>query len=90
MQDIQTQELQEIKTANLAGLARICVRNWKNVNYGAQPYLRAMRDLDNMQSQYGQENGQGIVLYFLANASSWRGPIAKAVKAELNLRLKNA
>ena len=84
---LNEQALREIATANIAGLARICLRDWKNVYFGAVPYLRAMRDLDNMQSVYGQENSRGIVLYFLSNASTWRGEVAKAVKAELKRRL---
>lgn len=83
-----TQALQEIKSANIAGLARICLRDWKNVNFAAAPYLRAMRDLDNMQSMYGLDDARSIVIYFLSNASTWRGEVAKLVKAELKQRLK--
>lgn len=57
--------------------------NWPNVNYAAAPYLDAMRSLTTVADMYGADNARSIVLYFLANAQGWRGPKAKAVKAEL-------
>ncbi len=48
-------------------------RDWKKVNFAAVPYLRAMHELDGM---YGYDTAKSIVLYFLSNASTWRGPDA--------------
>lgn len=56
---------------------------WTNVNYGARPYLQAMFDLQSVDDSYGFDSGRSIVLYFLANASTFRGPDAKRLKAEL-------
>jgi hypothetical protein len=58
-------------------------RDWKKVNYAAEPYLNAMRELDSINDPYFQDSGRSIVAYFLSNASSWRGDTAKRVKAEL-------
>lgn len=58
-------------------------KDWAKVNYGAKPYLEAMECLQDVNSKYGQDNAKGIICYFLANASSWRGDVAKRVKAEL-------
>lgn len=58
-------------------------RDWKKVNFAAQPYLSAMSTLNSIQDSYGYDSGKSIVLYFLSNASSWRGEVAKRVKAEL-------
>lgn len=58
-------------------------KDWKNVYFGAAPYLNAMATMESVQSQYGYDSGQSIVLYFLSNASSWRGEVAKRVKKEL-------
>jgi hypothetical protein len=58
-------------------------RDWKNVNYAAAPYLQAMAQMGSIKDNYGMDDGKGIVLYFLGNASSWRGDTAKRVKAEL-------
>ena len=59
-----------------------------NVNYAAEPYLRAMRCLSCPQEMYGMETGRSIVLYFLANAATFRGSDARRIKAELKALLK--
>jgi hypothetical protein len=53
------------------------------INFAAKPYLFAMMSLQDINSPYGADNGKTIVLYFLSNASSWRGDVAKRIKAEL-------
>jgi len=58
-------------------------QNWKSVNYGAKPYLDAMMTLESINDKYYDDSGKSIVIYFLANASSWRGDVAKRIKAEL-------
>lgn len=62
--------------------------DWKNVNYAAKPYLNAMYALDTVDQKYGMDGGRSIVLYFLSNASSWRGETARRIKAELKGMLK--
>jgi len=57
--------------------------DWKKVNYAAKPYLDAMRSLDKITDNYGYDTGESVVLYFVSNARSWRGEVAKRVKAEL-------
>ena len=63
-------------------------QDWKNVNFGAAPYLDAMFDLGTMEDSYGLDSAQSIVLYFLANANSWRGENARRIKAELKSMAK--
>lgn len=58
-------------------------KDWKKVNYAAKPYLEAMESLGEMDEMYGADSAKTIVLYFLANAGTWRGEVAKKVKAEL-------
>jgi len=58
-------------------------RDWQNVNYAAKPYLAAMFSLDQITDRYGMDSAQSIVAYFLSNAGSWRGEIARQVKMEL-------
>lgn len=55
----------------------------KGVNYAAKPYLDAMGDLDKITDPFYADSGKSVVLYFLANAGSYRGETAKRVKAEL-------
>ena len=58
------------------------------VNFAAKPYLAAMMGMGDINEQFGYDSGRSIVIYFLNNASSWRGDVAKRVKAELRAMLK--
>lgn len=59
-------------------------KDWgAKVNFAAKPYLDAMASLNSIEDNYGWDSGKSIVLYFLGNASSWRGETAKAIKKEL-------
>lgn len=84
----ESDEITDYSKHNLAGLASVIRRDWQNVYFGARPYLSAMSSLDSLDDDYGMDSADSIVRYFLANATTWRGPVAKAVKAELNKRLK--
>lgn len=57
--------------------------NWPKVNYAAKPYLDAMATLESIEQNYYLDSGKSIVLYFLANANTWRGDIAREIKKEL-------
>jgi len=63
-------------------------RDWKKPYFGAVPYLDAMRSLNSVTDNYIYDSGKSIVLYFLSNASTWRGETAKRVKAELKAMVK--
>jgi len=63
-------------------------RDWKKVNYAAKPYLDAMGSLTSIKDNYFMDSGKSIVLYFLSNAASWRGEVAKRIKAELKAMCK--
>lgn len=63
-------------------------RLWKPPYFGAVPYLDAMLCLNNISDNYGVDSGTSVVAYFLSNASSWRGPDARRIKAELKSLLK--
>jgi hypothetical protein len=64
-------------------IARDIYQAWPKVNYAAKPYLEAMRDLSSINDRYGYDDARSIVLYFLSNASSFRGDTAKLLKLEL-------
>lgn len=63
-------------------------RLWPKVNYAAEPYLQAMFSLNDISDNYGCDTGKSVVLYFLCNATSWRGPDARRIKAELKALCK--
>ena len=58
-------------------------KNWATLSPYAAPYLSAMRQLDTINDMYGCDDARTIIVYFLSNATGWRGPVAKAIKAEL-------
>ena len=58
-------------------------RDWAEPNYAAVPYLGAMSELSSISESYFADSAKSIVLYFLANANTWRGETARRVKAEL-------
>ena len=62
--------------------------NWKNIYFGAVPYLDALDKLENISDIYGMDDAVSIVNYFLANATYWRGAKAREIKLELNTMLK--
>jgi hypothetical protein len=53
------------------------------IYFGAVPYLDAMSTLNQISDNYGLDSGKSIVIYFLANAQTWKGEKAKAIKVEL-------
>lgn len=59
-------------------------KDWgSKINFGAKPYLEAMSSLDKVTDNYMMDSGKSIIIYFLSNATTWRGETAKRVKAEL-------
>lgn len=78
-------KLQEMKLQEIGSLI---LQDWKNPYFGAMPYIHAMLTLRRVEDKYLFESGKSIVLYFLSNASSWKGETARAVKTELRRRIK--
>jgi hypothetical protein len=74
---------------DLCDIAADVWRDWgERVNYAARPYLEAMDTLRSINSAYYLDSSASIVSYFLCNATTWRGPVARSVKAELNALLR--
>ena len=72
----------------LSAISRDIIADWRNPYYGAVPYIRAMSELESISDHYGADSAASIVAYFLANAQTWRGPVAREIKAELRAVLK--
>lgn len=72
---------------NISVIAREVFADWKTPYFGAVPYLDAMRELSDIKDAYYYDTGESVVRYFLANASTWRGDVARRVKAELKSML---
>jgi hypothetical protein len=64
-------------------IAREIRREWKNVNYAAEPYLAALEQLGSINDVFYCDSAWTVIIYFLANATAFRGPKARELKAEL-------
>lgn len=67
----------------LCAIASDIRKEWKTVSPHAEPYLRAMHSLRRITDPYYMDSGRSVVLYFLSNASGFRGEKAKELKQEL-------
>lgn len=70
-------------TRPLSTIADDIAHTWYQPYFGAVPYLAAMHTLNSIDDDYHYDSGRSIVLYFLANARTWRGEDARRIKAEL-------
>lgn len=82
-----------LKGAPLVSLVSLIRRDLqtqkKPVPFDAAPYLSALGTMNNLSDHYGVETGAQILPYLLSNLQTYKGPIARLVKAELNTRLKD-
>lgn len=89
---METTTAQDYSKMSISEIATVIKRDWskqgKGVNYAAKPYLDAMFALSSVEENFIADDGRSIVAYFLSNASTWKGEVAKAVKKELNKRIK--
>lgn len=69
-------------------IAREIYQDWKRPYFGAAPYLEAMECLYSIEDNFIEDSGKSVVLYFLANANTWRGETARRIKAELKAMTK--
>ena len=72
----------------ISSIAYDIQKEWgEKVKYSAKPYLSAMKGLNSISESYGYDSARSVVLYFLGNASTFRGESAKSLKAELKQHL---
>ena len=87
--DADTQR--EIEGATLGQLAQMIQddldEQGKEMYFGAVPYIEAMATLETMDDKYGYDDAESIVAYALGNLQTYKGPKARAIKAELKKRL---
>jgi hypothetical protein len=72
----------------ISEIANEIQQDWKNVNYGAKPYLDAMKELTSVDDNFYEDSAESVIAYFLGNARSWKGETAKRIKLELNNLIK--
>jgi hypothetical protein len=79
----------KVPVRSIETIANEIRRDWGvKTNFAARPYLQAMYGLNSISDNYGCDSAKSIIAYFLSNASTWRGPKAKEIKAELNRMIK--
>jgi hypothetical protein len=64
-------------------IAREIQKDWANMSPHAKPYHSAMATMDSVHENFGLDPGREIVMYFLSNASTWKGETARRIKKEL-------
>lgn len=77
-----------------AEIAHEIKQTWKNVYFGAKPYLDAMSTIHSCDKNHAYicEDAYSTACFiacgFLANASTWRGEDARRIKAELKSMIR--
>jgi hypothetical protein len=69
-------------------LAKIIFKDWQKISPHAIPYLEAMTTLKTVNDKYGEDSAKSIIIYFLGNATGYRGEVAREVKKKLNQLIK--
>lgn len=72
---------------NINEITRDIIREWKKPYFGAVPYLQALTTCRTASDAYGLDSARSLINYALANMSTFRGPRAKELKAELKNHL---
>lgn len=79
----------ELKDKSISDLAFLILeQDGVKVGAYAKPYLEAMMSIKSINDMYIADTAYEVVVYFLSNAGTMRGEIAREVKAELKRRVK--
>lgn len=68
-------------------IAADILKEWKNVNFAALPYLSALMTINTINDHFGHDDARSMIRYALSNMSSFRGERAKELKQELKNHL---
>jgi len=68
-------------------IAREIRKEWKNVYFGAVPYLDAMSTLSTINDKYYMDSADSIVRYFISNADHWKGDTSLRILNELRVMI---
>ena len=69
-------------------IAYAIAKDWQNISPYAADYLNAMKEITDIEGDYIHDSAKSVVLYFLANAGSYRGDSARAYKDLLKKMVK--
>jgi len=84
--------LPDFSKMTIAEIACRIDADWRKQKGGISIYakeqLKAMLWIQQITDKYISDDGYGVVGSFLCNATTWKGETARAIKKELNKRLK--
>jgi hypothetical protein len=69
-------------------IAHAIAKDWTNVSPYAADYLNAMKEIRSVEDNYHADSAKSVIMYFLANAGSYRGDNARSYKALLKELVK--
>ena len=69
-------------------IAHAIAKDWENISPYAADYLNAMKEINDIEGNYIHDSAKSVVLYFLANAGSYRGESARSYKSILKAMVK--
>lgn len=69
-------------------IAYAIAKDWQNISPYAADYLNAMKEITDIEGSYYADSAKSVVMYFLANAGSYRGDNARSYKALLKAMVK--
>ena len=72
----------------VSDIAHLIASDWKNISPYALDYLNAMKEINDIEGSYFADSCKSVVMYFLANAGTYRGENARASKAILKEMIK--
>lgn len=76
-------QLAPVQNRPLYEIAADIRKNYKNLYFGAVPYVEALEKLNKITDMYYADTAEYCVRYLLGNLKYWRGPEATRIKAEL-------
>lgn len=80
----------DLTKLTVSSLAEMIRQDWKKPYFAAVPYINAMLRIPSITvkgEMFFHDDVESVLRYFISNSSTWRGDVAKAVKAELKRRV---
>ena len=73
---------------SVSEIAHAIAKDWQNVSPYAADYLNAMKEIRSVNDNYYADTAKSVIMYFLANANTYRGENARSYKALLKEMIK--
>lgn len=73
-----------MQTRPIKEIAQEIQKDWTSMPHWVKEcYFSPLLEIDSIEDDYYADSAKSVVLYFLANATSWRGETARRIKKEL-------